>query len=200
MRNRIITALLCLCLLLSAALPAAAQEQEPQTTRLSISTVQRFLSFAEKCRLDSYSRNLVVSLETDLDLTDVEFQGIPIFCGTFEGNGHTISGLRLSGDGSAQGLFRHLTETALVRDLKVQGDVAPAAAAVRSAESPVSTAEPSPAASLPAASPVGTRWEALPGSTNCPASSRTAGSAAASTATTSSAAWREKAAASSGAV
>lgn len=125
MRNRIITALLCLCLLLSAALPAAAQEQEPQTTRLSISTVQRFLSFAEKCRLDSYSRNLVVSLETDLDLTDVEFQGIPIFCGTFEGNGHTISGLRLSGDGSAQGLFRHLTETALVRDLKVQGDVAP---------------------------------------------------------------------------
>ena len=125
MRNRIITALLCLCLLLSAALPAAAQEQEPEITRLSISTVQRFLSFAEKCRLDSYSRNLVVSLETDLDLTDVEFQGIPIFCGTFEGNGHTISGLRLSGDGSAQGLFRHLTETALVRDLKVQGDVAP---------------------------------------------------------------------------
>lgn len=125
MRNRIITALLCLCLLLSAALPAAAQEQEPEITRLSISTVQRFLSFAEKCRLDSYSRNLVVSLETDLDLTDVEFQGIPIFCGTFEGNGHTISGLRLSGDGSAQGLFRHLTETALVRDLKVQGDVVP---------------------------------------------------------------------------
>ena len=125
MRNRIITALLCLCLLLSAALPAAAQEQEPEITRLSISTVQRFLSFAEKCRLDSYSRNLVVSLETDLDLTGVEFTGIPIFCGTFEGNGHTISGLRLNGDGSAQGLFRHLTETALVRDLKVQGDVTP---------------------------------------------------------------------------
>ncbi len=125
MRNRIITALLCLCLLLSAALPAAAQEQEPETTRLSISTVQRFLSFAEKCRLDSYSRNLVVSLETDLDLTGVEFTGIPIFCGTFEGNGHTISGLRLSGDGSGQGLFRHLTETALVRDLKVQGELTP---------------------------------------------------------------------------
>lgn len=124
MRKRILAALLCLCLVLTAALPAAAAE-EPGVSRLRIFTVGHFLSFAQKCRLDSNSRNLEVFLEADLDLTGAEFEGIPIFCGTFEGNGHTVSGLSLTGDGSAQGLFRHLTETAVVRNLKVEGELTP---------------------------------------------------------------------------
>lgn len=126
MRKRILSMLLCLCLLLAAAAPAyAAETEEAAPARLSISTVERLLTFAEKCRLDSYSRNLEVSLEADLDVSGVDFGGIPSFSGTFEGNGHTISGLELTADGSAQGFFRYLTDTAVVRDLRICGTVAP---------------------------------------------------------------------------
>ena len=126
MRKRILGILLCLCLLLGAAGPAfAAETQEEEPRRVTISTVKKFLSFAESCRLDRYSRDLEVKLTADLDLSGVEFAGIPSFSGTFDGNGHTISGLNITSDGSTLGLFRYLTETAVVQNLTVQGRVAP---------------------------------------------------------------------------
>lgn len=124
---RILCALLCLVLLLGVVAPCLAAENEEEETGeiLHISSLERFLTFAEKCRLDSYSQNLTVYLETDLDLTDADFSGIPIFCGTFQGQGHTISGLRLTHHGSEQGLFRYLTDTGAIYNLNVQGTVAP---------------------------------------------------------------------------
>ena len=92
---------------------------------LTITNVQEFLEFAENCRLDSYSVGLVVQLTADIDLTGQNFNGIPIFCGEFYGNGHTISGLSITATGSNQGLFRYLTETALVNGLTVSGTVHP---------------------------------------------------------------------------
>lgn len=121
--------MICMVLLLGTALPAFAAETDTQEAApgetLHISSVHRFLNFVEKCRLDSYSQNLTVYLEADLDLTDADFSGIPIFCGTFQGQGHTISGLTLTSDGSCQGLFRYLTNTARVCDLNVLGTVTP---------------------------------------------------------------------------
>lgn len=127
MKKRVICGLVCLLLVFSLALPGFALEEEAQTPGqvLYISSVTRFLRFAEKCRLDSYSQDLTVFLETDLDLTGTDFAGIPIFCGTFQGQGHTISGLALSADGSDLGLFRYLTDTASVYDLNVLGTVTP---------------------------------------------------------------------------
>lgn len=126
MRKRILGILLCLCLLLGAAGPAFAAETQEEVPRcVTISTVKKFLSFAESCRLDSYSRDLEVKLTADLDLSGVEFSGIPSFSGTFDGNGHTISGLDITSEGSTLGLFRYLTETAVVQNLTVQGRVAP---------------------------------------------------------------------------
>lgn len=126
MCKRLIGILLCACFLMSMAIPAFAEEtEEAQMEQLRISTVEQFLAFAEKCRLDSYSRNLAVSLEADLALTDVAFAGVPTFSGTFEGNGHTISGLEITADGSDLGLFRYLTETAVVQNLKIHGSIAP---------------------------------------------------------------------------
>ncbi len=130
--NKRIKAMLCglICLLLAAAaLPAFAAEADESAaetgTVLTISTEEEFLAFAEACRLDSYSRGLTVSLESDLDLTGVPFESIPIFCGTFKGNSHTIRGLELTGEGSVQGLFRYLTETAVVKGLSVAGRITP---------------------------------------------------------------------------
>lgn len=105
------------------------QEAEPSEEvteeKLTIATLEDFLSFAENCRLDSYSENLVVSLEEDIDFGDTTFAGIPIFSGTFEGNEHRIKGLKITENGSVQGLFRYLTATAVVQNLTVEGEIRP---------------------------------------------------------------------------
>lgn len=127
MHKKITALLLSLLLILSAARPVFAEEgEEPETRSITITDLKRFERLAESCRLDSYSRNLVVSLQTDLDLEGREFAGIPIFCGRFEGNGHTIRGLNLTAEGSHQGFFRYLTETAEVENLHLEGIVQPA--------------------------------------------------------------------------
>ena len=119
--RKIIGSLLCAVLILCLALPAMAKDKADVT----IANTEEFISFAQECRLDSYSMDLTVSLEADIDLSKTDFAGVPIFCGTFLGNGHTISGLNISGNGSQQGLFRYLTQTAAVKDLNVTGKVTP---------------------------------------------------------------------------
>lgn len=120
---------LLLCLLLVLSLPATALAEEAQDseegTTLRIARRQQFLDFAENCRLDSYSRNLSVILLTDIDLTGVDFSGIPIFCGNFDGNGHTVSGLSITRDGSNMGLFRYVDTSAVIQNLTVSGKVTP---------------------------------------------------------------------------
>ena len=143
MKNKLLCLLLCLTLLVSLTGPVRAEEEtasgETETaptgeapaeeipmTELRIYTTEDFLEFAENCRLDSYSRNLRVLLERDIDLEGVAFSGVPIFCGILEGNGHRITGVDIRVEGSAQGLFRYLTAEAEIRDLTVSGSVTPA--------------------------------------------------------------------------
>ena len=123
MRKRITACIGLLLVLCLALTPVYAGEEE--TAALVISTADQLLAFAENCRLDSYSQGLSVRLDADLDLTGVDWEGIPVFCGDFDGGGHTITGLSVTGDGLQKGLFRTLTETARVHDLNLQGTVAP---------------------------------------------------------------------------
>ena len=136
MRNlmkRISALLLCLLLVLSLPITALAAEtsktEETQAaeegTTLRIFRRQQFLELAENCRLDSYSQNLSVVLMADIDLTGVDFAGIPIFCGSFDGSGHTVSGLSITQDGSNVGLFRYVGDSALIQNLTVSGEVTP---------------------------------------------------------------------------
>ena len=129
MNKRILSLLFSFLLLPSLCLPVSAttaeETQEPPQAVLQIKSVEDLLAFAENCRLDQYSYQLSVTLETDLDLTGVDFTPIPIFSGTFDGQGHCISGLSLQADGSVQGLFRYLTVDALVQNLTVTGDLQP---------------------------------------------------------------------------
>ena len=130
MRNllkRISALLLCLLLVLSLPVTALAEEAQDseEGTTLRIARRQQFLDFAENCRLDSYSRNLSVILLTDIDLTGVDFSGIPIFCGNFDGNGHTVSGLSITRNGSNMGLFRYVDASAVIQNLTVSGAVTP---------------------------------------------------------------------------
>lgn len=119
--NNCLSVLLAVVLLLPGQGVAAALEGD----EITISTVQDLTEFSRSCSLDAWSRGKTVTLEADLDLTDTDFQPIPTFGGTFDGQGHTISGLSLEGSGDVQGLFRYLQEGGVVKDLTVKGTVSP---------------------------------------------------------------------------
>ena len=127
MNKRIIGIFLCVMLLLGTVMPVYADTKESETAAETyvIATVDEFLTFAEKCRLDSFSKELQVSLEADLDLSGTDFESIPTFSGTFDGKNHMITGMEITGEGSTLGLFRYLTSSAVVKNLRVQGDMHP---------------------------------------------------------------------------
>ena len=80
-------------------------------------TAEDLAELSQNCTLDSWSQGKTVYLEADIDLTGTDFAPIPTFGGTFEGQGHTISGLSLTGSGNVRGLFRYIQPTGAVRDL-----------------------------------------------------------------------------------
>ena len=121
--KKLLSSLLCLVLVLCLVQPLQAAAEE---RTLELKNAEDFLEFAENCRLDSYSQSLTVTLSADIDLTGLDFAGIPVFCGSFHGNGHKITGLELTDAGARIGLFRTVTATGAIRDLTVEGTVSPA--------------------------------------------------------------------------
>lgn len=109
-----------LALLCTLTLPAAAASDT-----VTIATVQDFTNFSKQCTRDTWSQGITVELTADLDLSGSDFTPVPIFQGTFHGNGHTISGFSFEKKGSKTGLFRTLTASAVVEDLTLEGDLAP---------------------------------------------------------------------------
>ncbi|MCI7474696.1 MAG: peptidase [Clostridiales bacterium] len=118
--NRPVTALLLVAALLCSLLPPARA-----AGTVTIGDEAAFLDFARSCTKDTWSVGVTAELTADLDLSDADFTSIPIFQGTFHGNGHTITGLSFSGKGSKVGLFRTLTQSAQVEDLTVEGTLRP---------------------------------------------------------------------------
>lgn len=118
--------ILCLSLMLTTfSTTWAAEKEDKKEKNISIETAEEFAKFAENCRLDSYSENLNVQLEADIDLAGIGFNGIPTFSGTFDGNEHVISGLNIQTEGSVQGFFRYVRAGATVKNLKLEGNIAP---------------------------------------------------------------------------
>lgn len=123
--QRVLAALLSLCMLLAVLPGAALAADQPQKQTIHIATAQDLLNLAESCRLDSWSKDKLVVLDADIDLTGVDFEGIPTFGGEFQGGSHRITGVSLAQDGSAVGFFRYVQEGALINELTVSGNVVP---------------------------------------------------------------------------
>jgi len=119
--KRICALLIALLLLLGCAPAAFAEEAAPVT----IASAADFKRFAAACELESYSAGRVFELTADLDLSNTAFSPVPYFAGTFHGNGHLITGLKVEGEGSRLGLFRRVGEGAEIRELSVRGSVTP---------------------------------------------------------------------------
>lgn len=112
--------LLALCLVISSVAPALAAERT-----ITVSNGHELVNLAKNCVLDTYSAGLVVDITGDIDLTGLDFDGIPVFSGTLNGNGHTVSGIKVDGEGSVAGFIRYIEETGIVRDLNLEGEILP---------------------------------------------------------------------------
>lgn len=108
-------------LLFTLAAPAALAAENT----ITIKTAEDLVELSRNCTLDTWSQGKTVILENDVDLHGVDFTPIPIFSGTFQGNGHTISGLTLTGSGNVRGLFRYIQSGATVQNLTVTGTIHP---------------------------------------------------------------------------
>ncbi len=125
--KKIIPLLLLLCFALSL-LPGAVLAEEEQSAFV-IRSREDLEKLAELCVLDTASLGLEVLLASDLDLEGREFSPIPLFAGHFDGQGHSIRGLKLTRAASVTGLFRQILPGAAVENLSVSGKVTPAGTA-----------------------------------------------------------------------
>ena len=118
-------ALACL-LMLRLCCPAFADGDE---NIIYLNDNADLMALAERCAYDAWSQDKTVVLQRDISLGGVEFLPIASFGGTFEGNSHTISGLSITSSVSPAGLFGTVAATGVVRDLTVEGSVAPGGSA-----------------------------------------------------------------------
>lgn len=113
-------AVLASILLVFLDVPVHAEENT-----ITIDSAKDLAEFAEKCSYDAYSRGLRVELSSDISLENVDFAPVPVFAGTFEGNGHTISGWVMKGSYNPAGLFAEIDEGGIVENLTVSITMAP---------------------------------------------------------------------------
>ncbi len=126
-KDRWVAAGLAVALLASFLFPVLAFADEVPQDTIHIQTQDDLRVLAENCRLDTWSQGKTVILDRDIALDEgsQDFLPIPTFGGTFEGEGHTISGFSLTEEESDAGLFDTLQESAVVNRLKVVGQVLP---------------------------------------------------------------------------
>ncbi len=92
---------------------------------IEIATEADLAQLAENCKLDSWSVDKHVKLTADIVLKEYAQLSIPSFGGIFDGGGYSITDLRVTGTGSAAGLFRYIQKSGTVRNLNVVGKVIP---------------------------------------------------------------------------
>lgn len=90
-----------------------------------LSNAEDIVVLAENCVFDTWSVGKTVVLNNDIDMSDVEFMGIPTFGGAFYGQGYTISGVYMEQDASVVGFFRYLQKDAVVDNLKIEAEIEP---------------------------------------------------------------------------
>lgn len=103
-------------------------EEGEQVNITEIYTVEDYFAFAESINKDNIYNSFTVTLYADLDFS--EYDDVPIigiveneeasveFKGTFEGNGHMISGIHMSNPDGIAAMFAKLTGT--VKNLRVE--------------------------------------------------------------------------------
>lgn len=97
-------------------------EEAEKVTTIHIQTEADLREAAKACSLDTYSLDKLYVLDNDIALTDGNLQ-FASFGGTFDGQGHKITGLHLTGKRASAGLFREIQKGGVVKNLSVSGTV-----------------------------------------------------------------------------
>ncbi len=98
---------------------------EPEENTIYISTAEELVELGKNCAYDKWSVGKTVVLSNDISLKEVDFEPIPYFAGTFDGQGYTISDLELHGNYEPTGLFGETKQGALIKNLTVTGSIMP---------------------------------------------------------------------------
>ena len=134
LNSRRTAALLASTLVLSQAEPIlaladvkveTAAETVTDENTVVITSVDDLVQMSKNCVSESYSKGKTFVLTQDISLDGSDFQPIAVFAGSFQGNGHVISGLNITISGSNLGLFRYIEADGAVRGLIVKGNVKP---------------------------------------------------------------------------
>lgn len=130
--TKIFSIFLATTLIFARPMPVSADNSVPGTADsdkfnqavVHLNSAQDLFALEKYCSLDTYSRGKTFLLEQDIDLGDTAVT-IPSFGGIFDGRGHTVSGLMITGGVSDCGLFAYVQETGQIRNLNVRGMVVP---------------------------------------------------------------------------
>lgn len=113
--------ILAITIFIIPCLPSRADE----VNAIYIKSTQDLIVMANECRLDTNSLGKTYILSNDITIDSGDFKQIPVFRGTFEGGGHTISGFIVDTSIAPIGLFGIIEVEGVVKNLKLTGKVLP---------------------------------------------------------------------------
>lgn len=102
-----------------------ANEQEYGEDAIYLSTAAELSALAGMSTGEDATVDKLYVLKNDIDLTGIEYMPIPVFAGTLDGNGHKISGLTITEEGTDMGLIRFVGTKGVVQNLFVEADIRP---------------------------------------------------------------------------
>ena len=125
LKKRIIPAGLSLILIIMTVISIMPinVSAEDSLNVIEISRVNELIEFANKCKYDSYSKDKIVKLTADIDVSGSDFKGISYLAETFDGGSHIISGFNVDYKGSDFGFFRYIAESGFITNLNISGSI-----------------------------------------------------------------------------
>lgn len=113
--KKIITLLLIsLCLLVTIPSNIISADNN----EIHIKNVDEWNDLAKKCQVDSYSNNLTIILDNDIYFNN-NFNSIPYFNGTFDGNSHSINNVSINSSLTNDGIFRITGKKSIIKNVIV---------------------------------------------------------------------------------
>ena len=126
MKNKIISCIIAFTMMITLCIPAFSPIVSYATSEvIYIYTTEEFLDFSKKCSYDAWSKNKQIILKNNISLLNTDFESISVFNGSFDGEGHTVSGINVDGSYSPSGLFAMLGKDGVIKNLNVQGSITP---------------------------------------------------------------------------
>ena len=90
---------------------------------ITIASAEDLILLADSGKTENFSTGKTFVMTEDIDLSEYENMFIPIMDGTFDGGGHTITGIRLQEEMSDYGFFRYVGPNGTVANLTVEATV-----------------------------------------------------------------------------